>query len=33
MVLGVAAFRNLTSIAVYGKVMALAGRTFIRPAG
>jgi N-acetylglucosaminyl-diphospho-decaprenol L-rhamnosyltransferase len=33
MVLGVAAFRSLTSIAVYGKVMALAGRTFMRPAG
>jgi len=31
--LGVAAFRSLTPIAVYGKVMALAGRTFIRPAG
>ncbi|HXM39765.1 MAG TPA: glycosyltransferase family 2 protein [Bryobacteraceae bacterium] len=33
MLLGVAAFRSLTPIAVYGKVMALAGRTFIRPAG
>jgi N-acetylglucosaminyl-diphospho-decaprenol L-rhamnosyltransferase len=33
MLLGVAAFRSLTSIAVYGKVMALAGRIFIRPAG
>jgi GT2 family glycosyltransferase len=30
---GMAAFRSLTPIAVYGKVMALAGRTFIRPAG
>jgi GT2 family glycosyltransferase len=29
----VAALRSLTPIAVYGKVMALAGRTFIRPAG
>jgi len=33
MFLGTAAFRSLTPIAVYGKVMALAGRTFIRPAG
>ncbi len=33
MFLGTAAFRRLTPIAVYGKVMALAGRTFIRPAG
>jgi GT2 family glycosyltransferase len=33
MPLGVAAFRSLTPIAVYGKVMALAGKTFIRPAG
>jgi N-acetylglucosaminyl-diphospho-decaprenol L-rhamnosyltransferase len=33
MLLGVAALRSLTPIAVYGKVMALAGRTFIRPAG
>ena len=30
---GMAAFRSLTPIAVYGKVMALAGKTFIRPAG
>jgi hypothetical protein len=30
---GMAAFRSLTPIAGYGKVMALAGRTFIRPAG
>lgn len=30
---GVAAFRSLTPIAVYAKVMALAGRIFIRPAG
>jgi N-acetylglucosaminyl-diphospho-decaprenol L-rhamnosyltransferase len=30
---GMAALRSLTPIAVYGKVMALAGRTFIRPAG
>jgi GT2 family glycosyltransferase len=30
---GMAAFRSLTPIAVYGKVMALAGRAFIRPAG
>lgn len=30
---GMAAFRSLTPIAVYGKVMALAGRVFIRPAG
>ena len=28
-----AAFRSLTPIAVYTKVMALAGKTFIRPAG
>jgi GT2 family glycosyltransferase len=33
MLLGVAALRSLTPIAVYGKVMALAGRAFIRPAG
>src|SRR5580658_8173560 len=33
MLWGMAAFRSLTPIAVYGKVMALAGRTFIRPAG
>jgi GT2 family glycosyltransferase len=33
MFLGVAAFRSLTPIAVYGKVMALAGRQLIRPAG
>jgi len=33
MLLGVAAFRSLRSIAVYGKVMALAGRRFIQPAG
>ena len=30
---GMAAFRSLTPIGVYGKVMALAGRRFIRPAG
>lgn len=30
---GMAAFRSLTPIAVYTKVMALAGKTFIRPAG
>jgi GT2 family glycosyltransferase len=30
---GMVAFRSLTPIAVYGKVMALAGRTFLRPAG
>ena len=30
---GMAAFRSLTPIAVYGKVMALAGRRLIRPAG
>jgi len=33
MVLGVARYRSLTPIEVYGKVMALAGRTFLRPAG
>src|ERR1700683_1846093 len=33
MLLGVAAFRSLTPIGIYGKVMALAGRTFMRPAG
>jgi len=33
MFLGTAAFRSLTPIAVYGKVMALAGRTFSRPDG
>jgi N-acetylglucosaminyl-diphospho-decaprenol L-rhamnosyltransferase len=33
MLLGMAAFRSLTPIAVYGKVMALAGRSFFRPAG
>jgi N-acetylglucosaminyl-diphospho-decaprenol L-rhamnosyltransferase len=33
MFLGVAAFRSLTPIAVYGKVMALAGGSFVRPAG
>ena len=33
MFLGVAAFRSLTPIAVYGKVMALAGRALLRPAG
>jgi hypothetical protein len=32
MLLGVAAFRSLKSIAVYSKVMALAGRTWLRPA-
>lgn len=31
MLLGMAALRSLTPITVYGKVMALAGRTFIRP--
>lgn len=30
---GMAEFRSLTPIAVYGRVMALAGGTFIRPAG
>ena len=30
---GMAAFRSLMPVAVYGKVMALAGRTFIRPDG
>jgi GT2 family glycosyltransferase len=30
---GMAAFRSLTPIAVYGRVMALAGRAFLRPAG
>jgi GT2 family glycosyltransferase len=29
---GIASFRSLAPIAVYGKVMALAGKTFIRPA-
>jgi GT2 family glycosyltransferase len=33
MFLGMAGFRSLTPIAVYGKVMALAGRAFLRPAG
>jgi N-acetylglucosaminyl-diphospho-decaprenol L-rhamnosyltransferase len=33
MFLGMAAFKSLTPIAVYGKVMVLAARTFIRPAG
>jgi hypothetical protein len=33
MLLGVGAFRSLTPIGIYGKVMALAGRTFMRPAG
>jgi hypothetical protein len=33
MLVGVAAFRSLTPIAAYGKVMALAGRMFLRPAG
>jgi GT2 family glycosyltransferase len=33
MILGVAAWRSLASFAVYGKVMALAGRTFKRPSG
>ncbi len=33
MLLGVAAFRSLAPIAVYGKVMRLAGKTFIRPSG
>lgn len=30
---GMAAFRSLTPIAICGKVMALAGKSFIRPAG
>jgi|ERR1700722_625477 len=33
MFLGVATLRSLTPIAVYGKVMALAGKQFVRPAG
>jgi hypothetical protein len=37
MLLGVAADRSLASIAVYGavygKVMGLAGKTFVRPSG
>jgi GT2 family glycosyltransferase len=33
MLLGMAVFRSLAPIAIYGKVMGLAGRTFIRPAG
>lgn len=33
MISGMAALRSLTPIAVYGKVMALAGKTFLRPAG
>jgi GT2 family glycosyltransferase len=33
MFLGMATFRSLTPIAVYGKVMALAGKQFVRPAG
>jgi len=33
MILGMAAFRSLTPIEVYGKVMALAGKAFLRPAG
>ena len=33
MLLGVVAFQSLTPIAAYGKVMALAGRSFFRPAG
>ena len=33
MFLRMATFRSLTPIAVYGKVMALAGRQFVRPAG
>lgn len=33
MLLGMAAVRSLTPIAVYGKVMALAGKAFFRPAG
>lgn len=33
MILGMAALRSLTSIGVYGRVMALAGRTLWRPAG
>jgi GT2 family glycosyltransferase len=33
MILGTAAFRSLTPIAVYCKVMALAGKTFMWPAG
>jgi len=31
MILGVAAGRSFASIAIYGKVMGLAGKTFIRP--
>jgi len=31
MLLGVVAFRSLTPVAVYGKVMALAARNFLRP--
>jgi len=33
MILGTFVFRSLTPIAVYGKVMGLAGKTFLRPAG
>jgi len=33
MLLGLAAHRSLTPIAAYGRVMALAGKTFLRPAG
>lgn len=33
MILGVATYRSLTPIAAFGRVMALAGRTFVRPAG
>ena len=33
MFLGMATFRSLTPIAVYGKVMALAGKQFVRPTG
>jgi hypothetical protein len=32
MFLGLATFRSLAPIAVYGKVMALAGKQFVRPA-
>jgi hypothetical protein len=33
MFLGMATSRNVTPIAVYGKVMALAGKQLVRPAG
>jgi N-acetylglucosaminyl-diphospho-decaprenol L-rhamnosyltransferase len=33
MILGIATFRSLKPIAVYGKVMALAGKQFVRAAG